>query len=198
MAYLDLTPLTDLCNQPGGRAHRANDCSSPEEYISDSSVPRGRSHRGLQAAFSTEPEGSEPTPKAPVTPVGVTRVSMRAAAQRPTQTCPDTPLSPTHPPRSLEPPRAAEPTKVLLQPPARTVRPSERPEVPSAAKKPPGQLLPSDRRLFAARERLPKRSRLLREPEVRHLDGQRPLDSRRLSPVGRQATGSERGDSQRS
>jgi len=51
MAYLDLTPLTDLCNQHEGRAHCANDRSSPEETISDPAVPGAEATEAVSGVF---------------------------------------------------------------------------------------------------------------------------------------------------
>jgi hypothetical protein len=118
-AYLNLTSLTDLCNQHGGRAHWADDCSSPGPPFLTVRCLRAEAAR-LRAAHLSEPESSGPMLKAPAAPVEVTRVSLRAAAQRPTPTSPDTPLSSTPPPRRLEPPRRLSQPRSSLRPAART------------------------------------------------------------------------------
>lgn len=61
-AYLNLTPLTDLCNQHEGRAHRANDGSLLRGGISDSLGVSDGSERGRRR-FLREPEGPGPIRK---------------------------------------------------------------------------------------------------------------------------------------
>lgn len=143
--------------------------------ISDPSVPRGRSHESCERRFVRNPKVPGRHPKAPTAPGEVAGVSVCAAAQKPTQTSSDTPLSPIQSPRRLEPPRRLTRPSPSSDLPHERLRPLERPEVPSTARKPPGELYPNDRHLFAARRRLPRWSRLFHEPELPTLTGRHPL-----------------------
>jgi hypothetical protein len=149
-AYLNLTPLTELCNQHGGRAHWADDCSSPELPFLALRCPTVEATR-LRAALFQNPKVPGRLQKAPAAPVEVTRVSMRAAAQRPTPTSSDTPLSRAHPPRRLEPTWWLSQPRSSSGPPRERTWPWEGPGVPSTVRKPPGVLLPVDRHPIAAR-----------------------------------------------
>lgn len=183
-ACLDLTPLTDFCNQHGGRAHWADDCSSPELPFLTIRCLRAEASEAVSSVFCearrlrTDTEGTGHAGE-------VTRVSVHAAAQRPTPTSSDTSLSSTPPPRRLEPPRRLSQPRSFSGPPRERTWLSKGPEVPSTVRKPPGVLPPSDRHLFAARRRPPKMNAPFSRSRAANLDGPTPLDPRRLSPVGR-------------
>jgi len=161
----DASRLPMRCRPCLGFPFQVQHCLGGERRVSEAEAPARRQ-------------------RAPVAPAELTRLSMRAAAQRPTRAHSNAPsVVDSDLPRVGAPewPRRPRPPSNL---PRERYRPSEKPGTPSTARKPRRELSLPGRHPSAARRRLLGWSRLFHDPNLAALTGMAGLESRRVTPKG--------------